>query len=240
LKKAKAVERGWLVKQVVLCASPIAQPILSVFDHEFLTFVAVRDRDKRFFSLEKVNARRPEDTVLLHDGPTFACVYLRYGARQRQVPQIREAQTFHPSKPLVDLLRYVEVHMLRPYQLIHDDCCSFAEELYDLACLACGERVSLRHKETDEAGERDSDGNDHCERYSIGENSPSGEEDECQRKADEGAVCRDAQTLEEWVQSRCSSRSDRQNIDGSCIEIASSISSLDLSDRSSEADWNVV
>jgi hypothetical protein len=249
LKNAAAVERGWLVKKVVLCASPIEQPLLSVFEHQYLTFEVVRHSDKRFFSVEKVRAPRPEDTVLLHDGPTFASVFLRYGAGRRRVPQIREAQTFRPSKPIVDLLRYVNAHMLTPYQLVHDDCCSFAEELYDLACVSCGERVpltgiagiavrpvSLRHKEDERGG----DGNDLCERYNIGENSPPTEEEECRRMSDEGAVCRDALTLEEWVQTRCSSRPDRQNVYGSCVDIAYSNANPYLSDRLSDADWNVV
>jgi hypothetical protein len=175
LKNAAAVERGWLVKKVVLCASPIEVLLLSVFEHQYLTIEVVRDSDKRFFSVEKVRAPRPEDTVLLHDGPTFASVFLRYGAGRRRVPQIREAQTFRPSKPLVDLLRYVHVHMLTPYQLVQNDCCSFAEELYDLACLSCGERVPLTGIAVRPVYV--------CEEC---ENSQPTEKDECPRMLDEG------------------------------------------------------
>jgi hypothetical protein len=47
-------------------------------------------------------------------------------------------------------------------------------------------------------------------------------------------------TLEEFIESRCSSRPDRQNIDRSCVDIACSTVNLGSFDRSSDADWNVI
>jgi hypothetical protein len=266
LKKAADVDRAWLVKTVVLCASPIEQPMFSLFEHDYLAFETVRGSEKRFYSLEKVKAPRPEDTVLLHNGPTFDSVYLRHGARERNVPKILQAQAFRPSTPLVDLLRYVKFHMLRPYQLLHDDCGAFAQELYDLTCLSCGEKVyysekvpasgiavcqvrsPLHESARDAASGDDDDLSDRCERFSIG---TACADDDDPGFASAGAMCGELpqagypaqppQTLEEWIQSDCSSRTMAPgSADGFDLDIPSSVSSCDAAERLSDTDWNLV
>ena len=252
LSKAADVDRAWLVKRVVLCASPIEQPMFSVFEHDYLAFETVRDSEKRFYSLEKVKAPRPEDTVLLHDGPTFDSVYLRHGAAERKVPKIRQTQAFRPSTPLVDLLRYVKFHMLRPYQLLHDDCGTFAQELYDLTCLSCGEKLpasgiavrqvrSPLHESVRDDASSEDDVSDRCERFSIG---TACADDDDLGLASAGAMCGEAsQTLEEWIQSDCSSRTTASgpgNADESYIDIPSSVNNCDAAERSSDTDWDLV
>jgi hypothetical protein len=214
-----------------------------------LAFETVRDSEKRFYSLEKVKATRPEDTILLHDGPTFDSVYLRHGAAERKVPKIRQTQAFRPSKPLVDLLRYVKVHMLRPYQLLHDDCGTFAQELYDLTCLSCGERmpasgIAVRQVHApfeDSAGDDASSGDvsDRCERFSIG---TAGADDDDFGIASGGAVGGEVpQTLEEWIRSDCTSDTTaRGNADQSYFDIPPLASNSDVAERSSDTDWNLV
>jgi hypothetical protein len=234
---------------VVLCASPIEQPMFSVFEHDYLAFETVRDSEKRFYSLEKVKAPRTEDTVLLHDGPTFDSVYLRHGSGERKVPKIRQAQAFRPSKPLVDLLRYVKVHMLRPYQLLHDDCGTFAQELYDLTCLSCGERIPASgiavrqvHSPFEDSTRDDAssgDISDRCERFSIG---TAGPDDDDFGSASAGAVGGEvAQTLEEWIQSDCTPlNTARGSVAASDISNSLADNSSDAAEKSSDADWNLV
>jgi hypothetical protein len=142
-QQAAAVDKAWLVRKVFLCASPLEQPLLAVFDHDYLAFETVSGSEKRFYTVEKVKATRPEETVLLNDGPTFDSVYRRYGGGIRRTPTVRNVHAFRPTTPLANLLQHIQRHMLRPYKLLQDDCGTFAQELFDLASLSCGQRVSL-------------------------------------------------------------------------------------------------